>query len=645
MVDEHGAGPEDEVLCLGPTRDADLLISPEPGWLLNYCSMVMLAGCIAALGMRLDSAPIVIGAMLVAPVMRPVLGVAFVSLVRVPREVMGRLGAVLAGTSVGLVGLGYAIARIVPSTEIRQASEVLSRTAPDLRDFLVALAAGAVGAFAMIRPRVADTIPGVAIAVALVPPPVAAGLSFGGGFSDQATGALLLYGTNLVAIVAGAMATALFLAWHGSMPARIEVRRLLVGGAIVALIGAVLSASLWAAFDDAVSRARSERDALAVDAAARARQTEAERVIGEWLVASSEPNLDIVSIDLPPAGDDGDADRRGTLSLVLLGRTESLIPDSDGLDRAIGDAIGQELVVSIRLVAVSDQTNTAFVVERSQSDDGESRPSDTEGAPQLRAVVESWLASGPARWRILSIGPDDREETLIHVALDGPAPPLDTLDDLLADAFTDPPPVAVVTSDLRTVATQPETRGEGPDELVDSPTVLLVVDGRALQDSTVCSLADGTGYRAIAGTLFVHVDDELLIVTSPSSSESTSSFVIEELGDERRYRATFEQDAPVDLVEVVVTGTPDPCIEEVPEGGGLLAIVGVAEESNLRVRLAPTVESPIVGAYPVGDDLVVATGIESTDDEGRRFLAVELGLTRGWIAASFTEPSEAEFPR
>lgn len=86
------------------------------------------------------------------------------------------------------------------------------RVSPRLIDLLAALATGAVGAFAMVRADVSDTLPGVAIAISLVPPLAVVGLSLESGAPEQALGALLLLGTNAGAIATG---TVVFLL-HGA---------------------------------------------------------------------------------------------------------------------------------------------------------------------------------------------------------------------------------------------------------------------------------------------------------------------------------------------------------------------------------------------------------------------------------------------
>jgi hypothetical protein len=81
-------------------------------------------------------------------------------------------------------------------------SQVTGRTNPRLIDLIAALATGTVGAFALVRSDVSDTLPGVAIAISLVPPLAVVALALEAGRYDEALGALLLFGTNVTAIIA-----------------------------------------------------------------------------------------------------------------------------------------------------------------------------------------------------------------------------------------------------------------------------------------------------------------------------------------------------------------------------------------------------------------------------------------------------------
>src|SRR5207342_3570881 len=106
-------------------------------------------------------------------------------------------GAVIVIAIGFLVGVAVAVP-VVAGTN----AQVAARVAPRIIDLVAALATGAVGAFALTRSDVSDTLPGVAIAISLVPPLAVVGLTLESGAPEQASGALLLFLTNVSAILA-----------------------------------------------------------------------------------------------------------------------------------------------------------------------------------------------------------------------------------------------------------------------------------------------------------------------------------------------------------------------------------------------------------------------------------------------------------
>jgi uncharacterized hydrophobic protein (TIGR00271 family) len=152
---------------------------------LGFFFMLGLATVIATLGLIANSAPTIIGAMIVAPLMAPIIGFSF-GIAVFDRLLMARsLITVIAGVAM-VVALGYLIT-LVFGMRIT-GSEILNRTAPTLIDLGVAAAAGAAAAFAHTRKSILNSIAGVAIAVALVPPLAVCGigLALGGKATAEA---------------------------------------------------------------------------------------------------------------------------------------------------------------------------------------------------------------------------------------------------------------------------------------------------------------------------------------------------------------------------------------------------------------------------------------------------------------------------
>ncbi len=176
---------------------------------LNYLVLVMGSCVIATLGLLSNSAAVIIGAMIIAPLMLPIRGIAMGALEGNFRLFHTGLYSVGMGTGVALVIsclLGWLVS---PGW----GSEIMARTQPTLLDLGIALAAGGVGAFARVRVQVADSLAGVAIAVALMPPVCVMGLGLSQLDWNVSLGAGLLYLTNLLGIALACMVTFLLLGY------------------------------------------------------------------------------------------------------------------------------------------------------------------------------------------------------------------------------------------------------------------------------------------------------------------------------------------------------------------------------------------------------------------------------------------------
>lgn len=170
--------------------------------LSGYVVLLLLSATIAAAGVMADSTATVIGAMIVAPLMRPILGIA-VALVLVDRPMLTRSLLLVLGSAIAVVAIGFLMGALSTLPVVADSNaQVAGRVSPRLIDLVAALATGLVGAFAAVRSDVSDSLPGVAIAISLVPPLAVVGLTLESGETAQALGALLLFSTNVTAIVA-----------------------------------------------------------------------------------------------------------------------------------------------------------------------------------------------------------------------------------------------------------------------------------------------------------------------------------------------------------------------------------------------------------------------------------------------------------
>ena len=152
--------------------------------LSRFWLLLPLSTIIASAGVVSDSTATVIGAMIVAPLRTPILGI------------------VLAGAC-AVIALAWILGLFIPYPIVAATNgQVAARITPRLVDLIAALATGAVGSVALARSDISDTLPGVAIAISLVPPLAVVGLTLESGAPHQALGALLLFITNVAAILA-----------------------------------------------------------------------------------------------------------------------------------------------------------------------------------------------------------------------------------------------------------------------------------------------------------------------------------------------------------------------------------------------------------------------------------------------------------
>ena len=162
-----------------------------------FIIMNALAAIIASYGLLADSNSGVIGAMLVAMLLSPIAGLSL-SLVD-GNQALLRQSLLSLGGGVGIVVLCALIIGFL-HTDIPAGKELLARTHPNYLDLMIALAGGAVGAYAVITPRIVNAVVGVAIATALVPPLCTGTIFAARGEWDNAFGAYLLAFANIVAI-------------------------------------------------------------------------------------------------------------------------------------------------------------------------------------------------------------------------------------------------------------------------------------------------------------------------------------------------------------------------------------------------------------------------------------------------------------
>ena len=217
----------------------DITRNASPGF--DYFLLVVLSGSIATLGLITDSAAVIIGAMLVAPLMSPIIALGLAMVTGNSFILRKSISALVRGALLAIF-LSFLLAQFnewLPFISLAELpNEVLARTHPSPIDLVIALAGGIAASYALTNPKLSAALPGVAIATALMPPVCTVGVGLALGRWEVAGGALLLFLTNAIAI---SFASGLVFFLRGFRPAaQGEKRRLPRSLWIAALITAVM---------------------------------------------------------------------------------------------------------------------------------------------------------------------------------------------------------------------------------------------------------------------------------------------------------------------------------------------------------------------------------------------------------------------
>lgn len=183
------------------TEDLDLTYGDTGAKKSAFWTMLTLSAVIATAGVLSDSTATVIGAMIIAPLSTPIMGMALGIAKRQPGGAR-RAGKFVLSGALLVVAIGVLFTLIVPgSYDLIGNPQISGRTSPGLLDLVAAVATGFAGAVALARRDVAAVLPGVAIAISLVPPLAVVGVCLGQGSYHLAFGATVLFLSNILALV------------------------------------------------------------------------------------------------------------------------------------------------------------------------------------------------------------------------------------------------------------------------------------------------------------------------------------------------------------------------------------------------------------------------------------------------------------
>ncbi len=235
-----------ELRTADEVRDAAYLFTGDaPAKLSRFWLLLALSAVIASAGVIGDSTATVIGAMIIAPLATPIQGIAVGLAGGELRELLHST-RILVTAGLAVVLIGAAAEFVLPQIVVPASNaQITGRIAPTLVDLVAATATGLAGSLAIARRDIGDILPGVAIAISLVPPLAVVGITAADGAWTDALGALLLFTTNVLAIiVAGSVLYSLL----GLLPGAEGVRRrpvYMVVGAVGTVIVLALSVATF----------------------------------------------------------------------------------------------------------------------------------------------------------------------------------------------------------------------------------------------------------------------------------------------------------------------------------------------------------------------------------------------------------------
>lgn len=164
---------------------------------VEYYMLTILSCLIATAGLLQGSTAVIIGAMIVAPFMTPILAFSLGVIWGDSKLIKTSFGSIMKGTIIAILISGI-LAFVVPIAEYN--AEILARTKPSLFDIVVAISSGLVGAYGNANKKISNSLVGIAIAVALMPPLCTIGIGVGNFDWDIAQGAMILFSINLISI-------------------------------------------------------------------------------------------------------------------------------------------------------------------------------------------------------------------------------------------------------------------------------------------------------------------------------------------------------------------------------------------------------------------------------------------------------------
>lgn len=172
----------------------------------DFFLMIILSILTAAFGLLLNNAAIIIGSMLIAPILYPVLSLSLGVIISDFNLISRASYTILKSMAFGMIAA--ALVTLLFSSQFREITpEITSRAQPSLPYLMVAIIAGFAGSFALVKPQLSETLPGIAISVALIPPLAVVGIGIARFNWAIVSGSLLLFLVNAIGVMFASMIT------------------------------------------------------------------------------------------------------------------------------------------------------------------------------------------------------------------------------------------------------------------------------------------------------------------------------------------------------------------------------------------------------------------------------------------------------
>ncbi|MGN3975216.1 TIGR00341 family protein [Tsuneonella sp. SYSU-LHT278] len=391
----------------------------------RYMFMTAMSGGIAILGLLLSSPAVVIGAMLLSPLMGPIIGLGFALAIGDYEWLRKSAKALLAGSLMAIL-LCALIVFLSPIQTVT--SEIAARTRPNLFDLLVALFSALAGAYAMIRGR-EGTIVGVAIATALMPPLAVVGYGMATFNGTVFWGALLLFVTNAITIAL----TAMLMARLYGFRAALTERQTMLQNLAVTIVFVVLAVPLGYSL---IQIGREANGARLVNSEIRSLfdpQSRLSQVDIDWRAEPVRIDATVLTPRLEP-----EAEGRGQRSLVeILGRPVELRISQYEVGTGAKAAEAAQLAKAQEQREAAESARAAEVSRNLALVAGVSESEVTIDRSKRRAVVRARPLPGAqlAAYRALErrIAADAKDWTVMIQPPAGPLPTIEFADGELTE--------------------------------------------------------------------------------------------------------------------------------------------------------------------------------------------------------------------